>query len=366
MQLATLGIVPVYFKKHANKLYPWAVTAFSAGVLITPVLIEHLIETTSYTYAMLIEAAIFGLTFPAALIFRGPCHSSGFTIEKTVNAAKNVVGIKDDGEVNAAYLKETEENGDKSCGSSYGDTKLELGSADLPCPESTSSDKTSIQTTDKKVSMPSSSLRLIIRSHFVVLKEPVFVLYLIYIMCFSLGDGTFYALAVDYVTNTRSILDLNEAALGMTLTGIGGLVSSSLLIVISHWSFDNALLNIITVLVTSAVLLCMSVVYTVPQAYVLFSVFGVGDGVFAAQMAPLLKYQFGYSEDFTIRLSYAFFVVGIGSTLGPLSAGYIGTAIGMQYVFYFLGGSTLLSVIILTPYWLTKRIVSIRTSSESQ
>ena len=70
IQLTSTGIVSKYFDKHKDKVYAGTVAAFFAGVLIAPTLTKFLMKSTSYKYAMIIEASEYILIFPAALVYR--------------------------------------------------------------------------------------------------------------------------------------------------------------------------------------------------------------------------------------------------------------------------------------------------------
>ncbi|XP_067930835.1 monocarboxylate transporter 12-like [Watersipora subatra] len=67
-------------------------------------------------------------------------------------------------------------------------------------------------------------------------------------------------------------------------------------------------------------------------------VFGLTDGMFVSGMSSLIQYQFGHNEQFLTRFSYLMLMAGVGSVIGPIGAGHLGTVIGMKNSFYFLGG----------------------------
>ena len=174
-------------------------------------------------------------------------------------------------------------------------------------------------------------------------------------MMVSIGENTYFALEIDYVVSTRNLVSLEQAALGMSLTGIGTVIGSFSLALMSHWSFDRLAFSAVVTLFLGISLTLMPIVQSVYGVYGVNIGFGIADGLYVAGMASLIEYQFGQNEQFLVRFSYQLFVIGIGSLVGPIVAVNVGKAVGMSNSFYFLGGASILASIVLLLYWLVAR-----------
>ena len=332
--VTTAGAVGVYFDKHKDKMYAAAFFSFFLGNLIGPILTEYLIKKTSYQQAMLIEASFFLLYLPAACVFR----ESNFCVSR--------------------------EDDSSDVQSEKGEVVTEEEMCRRQSVFSTSVDNIIIdEKVTESVSRSSSCLN-ILKSHSRVLKDKVFILYLVYFMFVSFGENTYYALAVEYAVETRNILDLEQAALGMTLTGVTSVIGSLAVAILSHWTFDRALFSSVTTLIVGMSLVFMPVVQSLGGMYAISVVYGFSDGLFAGGLSSTLAYQFGQNELFLTRYSYMLCVVGIGSVFGPIAAGYLGKAVGMVYSFYFLGGAVIAASVVLLLYWAGAKIMDSRESSD--
>ena len=202
----------------------------------------------------------------------------------------------------------------------------------------------------------SKSFLLTIKKQFVILKNPVFILVMFYYVFAGIGANTYYALAVDYTVKIENLLSLKEAALGMTLTGVGTVIGSIFVMVLSHWSFDRVVFSASCTVVLGVCMAFTSVAKTLVEIYVVGIVFGIANGAYASGIASLIEYQFGQNNEFVSRYSYVLSVIGVGAVVGPLVAGYVGKAVGMSYSFYILGGSTITASALLILYRVVVRI----------
>ena len=316
-QLTSVGIVSTYFDRHKDKLYSALVTTAFIGILIGPTLTEYLIHhLTTYKYALLIEASICSLILPASLIFKGPNNSTSTPPVSKETKNSNETGIEESSSVDPVEEKDSE-----------------------------------IKILKKKI----FSCQNTIQSHKLVLKDLVFLLVLAYFMMVSIGENTYFALEIDYVVSTRNLVSLEQAALGMSLTGIGTVIGSFSLALMSHWSFDRLAFSAVVTLFLGISLTLMPIVQSVYGVYGVNIGFGIADGLYVAGMASLIEYQFGQNEQFLVRFSYLLFVIGVGSLVGPIVAVNVGKAVGMSNSFYFLGGASILASIVLLLYWLVAR-----------
>ena len=197
------------------------------GTLIAPVLTEYLIQELTYSYALLIETCMCLLVLPAALVFRAP------TIEVDSDQSKdeNITEEKTETENNLEHCKTIAKSVEES--------------------------STSLATLVKDESK-SKSCSPTLRAHLNVLKSPAFLLILLY---YLVGGGltgvTYNGVVVDYIVKAKDDIDLKQAALGMTLKGVGTIIGSLLLTLLSHWSFDRVIFS-----ASSTIVLALCVVLT--------------------------------------------------------------------------------------------------------
>ena len=71
------------------------------------------------------------------------------------------------------------------------------------------------------------------------------------------------------------------------------------------------------------------------------------------------------SQYFTLRISYVFFMVGVGSLVGLVSAGYFIEATDASYGFYFLSAFPIIGALIILPVWLKAKLRSCRKYIEA-
>ena len=296
------------------------------GTLIAPILTEYLIQKLSYSYALLIEACMCLIILPTALVFRAPT----IELDSDQSTDENKTEDKIETENKLEHCKTIAKSGEQS-----------------------STSLTALVKDESKFKFCSPTLKL----HLKILKNPVFLLVLLY---YFFGGGfsgvTYYGVVVDYFIKVRNLLDFEQAALGMTLAGVGSVVGSLLVTLLSHWSFDRVIFSASSTIVITLCVVLTPIAQTVGEIYAVFITFGVAYGTYASGMASLVEYQFGQNSDFVIRYSYVLFVLGIGGVVGPLLVGYVGTAVGMSYPFYFLGGSGMLVAAILIVYRIVVRV----------
>ena len=322
-EVTSVGIVSVYFDKHQDKIYAGSYVFYFTGVLIGPILTEYLITKMSYEHAMLIEASFNLLHLFVAWIYRGSncCKNSNIVF------TGNLIEKGEQETLIVAQEKKVEDSGDM----------INL-------------------TADGAISRSSSWLNTL-RRHGNILKDKVFCLYLFYFILVSFGENTFYAMAIDYAVEIRNILDLEQAALCITLSGVTSMIGSLTVAILSHWTVDRVVLSSTATLVLGLSLIFMPVVQSVGGMYAISIVFGLAEGVFIAGTSSLVTYEFGQNNQFLTRFSYALCMMGLGSVFGPIAAGYLGKAVGMVYSFYFLGGTVIAASVVLLLYWAGAKIM---------
>ena len=350
-------VVGLYFEKHRDKMYPAQALSFAVSMIAIPSLLEYMIKILSYKTAMIILAMPHLLAFPIALVYRGPCHKLGKNNDHTLSGNDNVRGeespvedkfemsntLQTEGECGKVSLSTLENNNltviTPEADRELNPSKLKGNSENdiIACEETTPTGTTETKT----------SKRSVIKSHLYVLKDWKFVLFLFYFLVTSVGESTFYAFAVDYSV-TLEILDLKQAALGMTLSGVSLCAACLLAITIGSAFVMGISLTFIS--------LCRSL----PTIYACFIIYGFTEGVYIANAPTLVQTSFKDSVYMLIRLSYVYVMTGIGSLVGPVMTGHFAETFGIQYLFYFLGVFPLTGSAVLLPYFVYQKVASYR------
>ncbi|XP_067930002.1 monocarboxylate transporter 14-like [Watersipora subatra] len=343
IQITSIGVVSTYFEKYKDKIYAALMTASYSGLLIGPVLTEFLLDTTSYRTTILIGVAADLLILPAALIYRGtfcPEESSDKVVASSYN---NQTFSSDDNHTslsispappcdNQKSSPNESDKEDSDANITQQKVAVDVVEADIDMKVEQSTEEIEKEGSSKQ------PLSLRLKTNLAVIKDPVFILYMFYFMTVSLGENTYFSLAVDYSVSTRGIFTLKQASLAMTVTGICTVIGCVFLTFLSHWSINRQVLGMVTSTLISLSLLAMPLVETPAGMFTISVVFGLTDGMFVSGMSSLIQYQFGHNEQFLTRFSYLMLMVGVGSVIGPIGAGHLGAVIGMENSFFFLGG----------------------------
>ncbi|XP_067930838.1 monocarboxylate transporter 14-like [Watersipora subatra] len=343
IQIASIGVVSTYFDKYKDKVYAALMTAGYGGLLIGPAFTEYLLDATSYRTTILIGVAADLLIFPAALIYRGTFCSQESLDKSVASSYNNGTFVSDDSQTSSSMspappcdneTSSPNENGKEDSDVNIIQQKVavDVEGADLDIKLKQEAEELEKEESSKK------RLSLRLKMNLAVIKDPVFILYMFYFMTVSLGENTYFSLAVNYSVSTRDIFTLKQASFAMTVTGICTVIGSFFVLVVSHWSIDRQVFGIVTSTLLSLSLLAMPPVETPAGMFIISVVFGLTNGMFNSGMASLIQYQFGHNEQFLTRFSYLMLMVGVGSVIGPIGAGHLGTVIGMENSFYFLGG----------------------------
>ena len=362
-------VVGLYFEKHRDKMYPAQALSFAVSMIAIPSLLEYMIKILSYKTAMIILAMPHLLAFPIALVYRGPCHKPGKNNDQTLSGNDNVRGeespvedkfemsntLQTEGECGKVSLSTLENNNltviTPEADHEVTPSKLKGNSENdiIACEETTPTGTTETKT----------SKRSVIKSHLYVLKDWKFVLFLFYFLVTSVGESTFYAFAVDYSV-TLEILDLKQAALGMTLSGVSLCAACLVMAILSHWQLNRLAITIGSAFVMGISLTFISLCRSLPAIYVCFIIYGFTEGVYIANAPTLVQTSFKDSVYMLIRLSYVYVMTGIGSLVGPVMTGHFAESFGIQYLFYFLGVFPLTGSAVLLPYFVYQKVASCR------
>ena len=339
LNLATTDVVAVYFDKHKEKVYAGLFTFFSIGMVVGPASLEHLAEVISYKYAMLIRSLIYLLVLPTALIYRGPCQ-----LTSTVNKNKDQHGNINDSlklDRNNTAIDNSESNTHiddmPTCDGQEQNTMQDSKAATLPVAE----------TKEKK--------RFVLASHLHVLKDYVFILILIYFLFGSIGENTFYALAVELSVSV-DVLTFHQGGIGITITSVSLVVGCIVVSIMSHWELDRMALAIFSLFLLGLTQIFMGVANTLPTTYAAWIAFGFVEGLYVNNIIVWVAVHFDEPKYFTIRISHVFFMIGVGSLLGPLVVGYFVEATAMEYGFYFLSIYPIVGSLIILPIWIREKI----------
>ena len=362
-------VVGLYFEKHRDKMYPAQALSFAVSMIAIPSLLEYMIKILSYKTAMIILAMPHLLAFPIALVYRGPCHKLGKNNDQTLSGNDNVRGeespvedkfemsntLQTEGECGKVSLSTLENNNltviTPEADREVNPSKLKGNSENdiIACEETTPTGTTETKT----------SKRSVIKSHLYVLKDWKFVLFLFYFLVTSVGESTFYAFAVDYSV-TLEILDLKQAALGMTLSGVSLCAACLVMAILSHWQLNRLAITIGSAFVMGISLTFISLCRSLPAIYVCFIIYGFTEGVYIANAPTLVQTSFKDSVYMLIRLSYVYVMTGIGSLVGPVMTGHFVESFGIQYLYYFLGVFPLTGSAVLLPYFVYQKVASCR------
>ncbi|XP_067930839.1 monocarboxylate transporter 5-like [Watersipora subatra] len=343
MQITSIGVVSTYFDKYKDKVYAALMTAGHGGILIGPVLTEYLLDATSYRTTILIGAAADLLIIPAALIYRGTFCSKESLDKSVASSYNNGTFISDDSQTSSSLSSDppcdnetssSNESDKEDSDESITEQKVavDVEGADIDMKLEQGAEEMEKEGSSKQ------PLSLRLKTNVAVIKDPVFILYMFYFMTVTLGENTYFALAVNYSVSTRGIFTLKQASFAMTVTGICTVIGSFFVMFLSHWSIDRQVFGIVTSTLLSLSLLAMPLVESPAGMFTISVVFGLTDGMFVSGISSLIQYQFGHNEQFLTRFSYLMLMVGVGSVIGPIGAGYLGTVIEMKNSFYFLGG----------------------------
>ena len=352
----------VYFNKHKEVVYTGLLTFAAAGMAVAPALLEYLIKTLSYRNAMLIRSIFLLLATPAAFIYRGQCSRAKVT-SAVSDADRNT-------HVNAGYVEEDDSKQEKINTDTQEKINTNMtGAADnsvkskseRPAEEGEENHSASEQNGGRNGDIKHS----VIKSHLHVLKDVVFILILLYFMIVTISENGFYALAVD-ISTAKGLLTLDQAALGVTLAGTSLLVGCVLVWILSRWELDRYALSIFSMLIMGLCFIFADVSKSLPALYASFIAFGFIEGCYLNNVIPwIADLSAEDSQYFTVRISYVFFMVGVGSLVGPVSAGYFIEATDASYGFYFLAAFPIIGALIILPVWLKAKLRSCRKDIEA-
>ena len=359
LNMAATDIVAVYFDKYKEKVYAGLITFLSVGLSIAPTLLEHLMKTMTYRYAMLLRSSVFILAIPIALIYRGPCCTSQ---EEEKGQAPSVC----DGESNQGF-ESMETAGEASQIGSEEEPAVEkktgLSSDVVPvCDQlqnSTESFENDLENSQQNDESPNLS---VVKSHLHVLKDPVFIAIMLYFLLGCFGENTFYALAVEYPV-TVGILAVEEAALGATLTSVGLLVGCIFVWIVSHWDINRYALAISSLFLLGIALICAGLSNSLPTIYASYIAFGFVEGCFVNNFLAWIALEFEDFQHFTTRIGYVYCMIGIGSLIGPIVTGYFIKATAMKYAMYFLSAFPMLGSLMIVPVWINVKVKQCRSES---
>ena len=356
LNMAATDIVAVYFDKYKEKVYAGLITFLSVGLSIAPTLLEHLMKTMTYRYAMLLRSSVFILAIPIALIYRGPCCTSK---EEEKGQAPSVC----DGESNKGF--ESVETSDKKASQTGVEEEAAVGKKDgrtsdvVPLQNSNESLENDLRDSQEKDDNPKLS---VVKSHLHVLKDPVFIAMMLYFLLGSFGESTFYAFAVEYPA-TVGILAVKEAALGATLTSVGLLVGCVFVWIVSHWDINRYALAISSLFLLGIALICAGLSNSLPTIYASYIAFGFVEGCFVNNFLAWIALEFEDFQHFTTRIGYVYCMIGIGSLIGPIVTGYFIKATAMKYAMYFLSAFPMLGSLMIVPVWINVKVKQCRSES---
>ena len=362
LNVCAADIVAVYFNKHKEVVYTGLLTFAAAGMAVAPALLEYLIKTLSYRNAMLIRSIFLLLATPAAFIYRGQCSRAKVT-SAVSDADRNT-------HVNAGYVEEDDSKQEKINTDTQEKINTNMtGAADnsvkskseRPAEEGEENHSASEQNGGRNGDIKHS----VIKSHLHVLKDVVFILILLYFMIVTISENGFYALAVD-ISTAKGLLTLDQAALGVTLAGTSLLVGCVLVWILSRWELDRYALSIFSMLIMGLCFIFAAVSKSLPTLYTSFIAFGFIEGFYMNNILPwIADLSAEDSQYFTLRISYVFFMVGVGSLVGPVSAGYFIEATDASYGFFFLAAFPIIGALIILPVWLKAKLSSCRIDIEA-
>lgn len=384
--MASTNIVSTYFDKHKDKVYAGMITANCAGVVIGPILTEYLIKTVTYTYALIVLACINLVVLPAAIVYRGPTsfkHGAQYPGETIISQSE------DSGQINSAYsdgeqkvlsgtlstdgaaglvaiksscivtetIKEQRETIiDISLTLGPSDSEATLKPSDIEATLRPSDSETSISCTKQRETIRASTrIPKTLRPHVYVWTKPSFVIFLLSFVCISIGENSVYALAVEYSVTIQQVLDLQQAAVGMTLTGVSTVVGAVITTIVCHWKFDKTLYILASSFTMCLSVLLLPVAQTLVGLYILFILFGISEACYVSIVIPWLGHQFDEEGLTIVRASHTYFAMGLGLMFGPVMAGYIGRAVGMHYVFYIVGTVSMIGPALILLQWLKSK-----------
>ena len=352
IELSSTEVIASYVKKHKEKMYAAQTLTFSIGIMVTPPLLEYLIKVTSYKAAIIILAMPNVLSFPIALVYRG---------HWCAHVELNAKIATDEGCHNSAYNGENNETRHSENSQSTEQKQIENTGQTTPVHTGQIGATDSEQTTSMAKDSDAESKQLsVLASHKHVLKDPIFNLFLFFSLFVAAGEFTFYAFAVDFSVS-MNILTLAEAALGMTLTSVSFFAAGFLLTILSHWSMDRLLINVLSVLIMGLAILGVSLSQSMAALYTCFILFGFAEGLYDSNQVCFIASHFTHSKYMIIRYSYVFVVTGVGGLLGPIVAGNFAENLGMKYQFILIGTFPLTGFGILLSYLIAKKISVMRS-----
>ena len=190
------------------------------------------------------------------------------------------------------------------------------------------------------------------KTHLTVLKDVSFIMIHVYFLFGSISENTFYAFAVEFPVDIE-LLTPEEAAIGVTLEGISMIIGWVFVWIISHWNIDRHLLAIASLFLLGLSLIITSMSRSLPMIYASYIAFGFLEGCYVKNWIAWISLKFAHSQYFTIRVpSYVYFLVGGGSLLGPIAAGYFMKASHVKYTFYFLSSFPMVGSLVIFPSWI--------------
>lgn len=358
-------------------MYPAQALSFALAMIATPSLLEYMIKVTSYKTAMIILAMPNLIQLPVAFVYRGPCKDSqadvveGSTgIENEARTIEENHELSDDPQMgNKSELEEDSHhtNNNNNTGNSKilknpSNVETEINLEKLEGDGNFDDVDLSEEATPKSNETPDKLS--IITSHLYALKNWTFILYLFYFLVTSVGESTYYAFAVDFSVSL-GILNLTEAALGMTLSGVSLCTGCLAMAILSHWQLPRLEITVGSAFVMGIALICVSLSKSLTVIYVCFIIYGFTEGVYVANAPSLIQFSFEDSDYMLIRLSYVYVMTGLGSLVGPVMTGYFTKSYGIQYLFYFLGAFPLTGSMVLLPYLVYKKVAACRTPDVS-
>ena len=314
------------------------ILSFGLSILVSPILLEFLINKVSYQHALIIFSVFNIISIPTALLYYHAVRDPTKSRDDQHHLLEKPTNTKDYGTGSPIV---SDNNGGEDISN---DTHLEDCGSNEPCGKSKAEAETEC-----------NNGRSIIDSHLYVLKDPVFLTILSYFLVGGTGETGFHTFPVNFAVEFH-ILTLTEAALGITLTGVATCIGCLFIVILSRWNYDKFAMAVVSMLLIGCSLVSVSLAQHQWSMYLAFTAFGLMDGCWISNVAPWIATHFDEPEYLTVRMSYVFFFNGLSSVIGPVAGGYFISGVGLKYVYYFYGATSLCGAVILMPCYLKIRI----------
>jgi len=367
-------VIPHYFDKYKDKMFALMVTSFFGGVLVGPAIIELLIRSLGYRYAMLILAAMQLINIGVVIVFRiaerhTPEEQQTSNAEQhTVNTVDNKDGLPT--ESSAHDRQQANEIDKPDSGEEVSSRAEDVGKAEkvggANCVAEMGGANDSDQSEgDHHKHLHGQTLMYLVKTHGQVLSQPAFLLIAVHCLVLSIGENVYFAFSVDYPVR-KGIMDPKAAALGATLGGVGSVVSGIIVMFASHWPFDRCALHLICILTLGVTMMAVPSCLTLTSIYIGYVTFGFADGLYIASIYTMLIELFDDRKFFLVRVAYICATSGVGLLAGPVIGGHITDNFGSDMTFYFGGAALLGAWLLLLPYYLGRKILDCRRASSAE